>query len=200
MDTFDQATNQKRGFFELTVYDKANGPPLAAQPLSFKFCGTFAQVRDALKTLKDYTKLVWKENEHNVTQTYRAVIAKLDPLLANRWLRQTCCDKSKSIQSARCEVNAEPITTKLPRLLSDTDEQALKRQLRETRAFKMLAEDDEDEYKQLWHTALILCLDEDFWKDVEPTETGKLFERVENEEGELGREVREGRAKLRQLM
>lgn len=85
----DPTTKKVRGYFELTVADVENGPPLAARALAFSLTVPFKQMGIELReNLPLRMKQVWESSNHDPEECARVAGEILGNLLSNR----SCCE------------------------------------------------------------------------------------------------------------
>ena len=212
MDTVDVDTKKKRGFFELTVMDKDNGPPLAAHALSIGFCCSFTKVRDVIKKLPEKTRQVFLESGNDITKTIQFVADQLEPYLQNKWLLGGCC-KTRDGHASCCEIVQGKVLTPPPlsmskyvKLSMEAEEDQLLTEIISTRTYELLSKSTtKEETQNIWRAVLVLSMNEEFWKRVmkenDPGQKVKLFEPIDEKlKPELAKELQESRKKLKELL
>ena len=160
MDTIDIATGKKRGFFELSMMDKENGPPLAARPMSMSLNVPLKELQEAIKGLPDQTRdaydIITKSPDTASAKILQFVGGKLQSLISSQYdfpSKACVCEKPGPKKQ---RMNDDPVDCSAAELVLE---------LKRTKTFGLLQSSVESHKGNdcIWQTALLLLLDKDFW-------------------------------------
>lgn len=224
MDTVDQDTSKKRGYFELSAADKQNGPPPAASlSLSIGFYGTFIRVKDELKNLPLDTRAKWStEFEQDAGKTLNFVANSLEHFMTSRMMVQNevesgsatspCDTGDRRTVIACCVRETTTSITKSGELVftrNGKEDDDLLHEVAQTRTYRVLASGSEGQCHDIKRlkpdpnlikrSLLVLSLDEQFWLQAVGERSNELFEVVQGE-SRLGNALTEIRERLRKFM